>query len=662
MAMDQYLEMFVSESKEHVQAMNDNLLKLENAPDDVSIVNEIFRAAHTLKGMAGTMGYTDLMTLTHQLENVLDELRNGKIHFSSDLLDLIFEAMDDIETMVDSIALGGDGKQDVTEIIEKLKTISGGKSVTLDSTSNGNELSNGQINYDEYELSVLEESLSQGYNVYEILVELRSDCMLKGVRAFMVFDTLSKTGEIVKSTPAVDQLEEENFDQSFTVTYLTKLSMDEVEKAILAISEIDKVKLSELTIENLRNRNSNVVQASKKEESSTEHGDASRNLGLQRTKSIRVNIEKLDSLINLFEELIIDRGRLEEITKEINHPVLKETVEKISRVSSDLQSIVLNLRMVPVSTVFNRFPKMVRQLARNLQKKIQLVISGEETELDRTVIDQIGDPLVHLLRNSIDHGIEMPEERLTKGKPEEGTILLKAYHSGNHVFIEISDDGGGINIEKVLNKAIKNGLVDEKTAKNLSNEEIIEFIFSPGFSTSEQVSDLSGRGVGLDAVKNKIEQLGGTISVKTEKGQGSRFIIQLPLTLSIIAVMLVEIGKEKYAIPLTSIVENIIFNKKDIQYAHNQPVLHFRDRVVPLLYLDKIFQVKDVEETDELSAVIIQKGDKWAGFVVSSFLGQQEVVLKSLGEYLKNVFAISGATILGNGEVALVIDPNALLK
>lgn len=662
MAMDQYLEMFVSESKEHVQAMNDNLLKLENAPDDVSIVNEIFRSAHTLKGMAGTMGYTDLMTLTHQLENVLDELRNGKIHFSSDLLDLIFEAMDDIETMVDSIALGGDGKQDVTEIIEKLKTISGGKSVTLDSTSNGNELSNGQFNYDEYELSVLEESLSQGYNVYEILVELRSDCMLKGVRAFMVFDTLSKTGEIVKSTPAVDQLEEENFDQSFTVTYLTKLSMDEVEKAILAISEIDKVKLSELTIENLRNRNSNVVQASKKEESSTEHGDASRNLGLQRTKSIRVNIEKLDSLINLFEELIIDRGRLEEITKEINHPVLKETVEKISRVSSDLQSIVLNLRMVPVSTVFNRFPKMVRQLARNLQKKIQLVISGEETELDRTVIDQIGDPLVHLLRNSIDHGIEMPEERLTKGKPEEGTILLKAYHSGNHVFIEISDDGGGINIEKVLNKAIKNGLVDEKTAKNLSNEEIIEFIFSPGFSTSEQVSDLSGRGVGLDAVKNKIEQLGGTISVKTEKGQGSRFIIQLPLTLSIIAVMLVEIGKEKYAIPLTSIVENIIFNKKDIQYAHNQPVLHFRDRVVPLLYLDKIFQVKDVEETDELSAVIIQKGDKWAGFVVSSFLGQQEVVLKSLGEYLKNVFAISGATILGNGEVALVIDPNALLK
>ena len=662
MAMDQYLEMFVSESKEHVQAMNDNLLKLENAPDDVSIVNEIFRSAHTLKGMAGTMGYTDLMTLTHQLENVLDELRNGKIHFSSDLLDLIFEAMDNIETMVDSIALGGDGKQDVTEIIEKLKTISGGKSVTLDSTSNGNELSNGQINYDEYELSVLEESLSQGYNVYEILVELRSDCMLKGVRAFMVFDTLSKTGEIVKSTPAVDQLEEENFDQSFTVTYLTKLSMDEVEKAILAISEIDKVTLSELTIENLRNRNSNVVQASKKEERSTEHGDASRNLGLQRTKSIRVNIEKLDSLINLFEELIIDRGRLEEITKEINHPVLKETVEKISRVSSDLQSIVLNLRMVPVSTVFNRFPKMVRQLARNLQKKIQLVISGEETELDRTVIDQIGDPLVHLLRNSIDHGIEMPEERLTKGKPEEGTILLKAYHSGNHVFIEISDDGGGINIEKVLNKAIKNGLVDEKTAKNLSNEEIIEFIFSPGFSTSEQVSDLSGRGVGLDAVKNKIEQLGGTISVKTEKGQGSRFIIQLPLTLSIIAVMLVEIGKEKYAIPLTSIVENIIFNKKDIQYAHNQPVLHFRDRVVPLLYLDKIFQVKDVEETDELSAVIIQKGDKWAGFVVSSFLGQQEVVLKSLGEYLKNVFAISGATILGNGEVALVIDPNALLK
>jgi len=668
MAMDQYLEMFISESKEHLQSMNDNLLKLENNPEDISIVHEIFRSAHTLKGMSGTMGYTDMMTLTHQMENVLDGLRNGTIRFSSDLLDTIFVAMDHLENIVESIVIGGDGKEDVSNVIAQLKAIVEGKPVADLSEPSAKDTVHNGSDYNEYELSIIEESLSQGYNVFEVGVTLRSDCMLKAVRAYMVFDTLSKKGEIIKSIPAVDQLEEEAFDTYFSLILLTKAPQEEIEQLILNISEIDHVAINLLTSETLNNRKNNVQtpSGSQKNESDQKENDPRNsengNLGLQRTKTIRVNIEKLDTLINLFEELIIDRGRLEAISKDLNDPALKETVEKISRVSSDLQSIVLKLRMVPVSTVFNRFPKMVRQLARNLNKKIQLVITGEETELDRTVIDQIGDPLVHLIRNSVDHGIEIPEERKKKGKPEEGTIHLKAYHSGNHVFIDIVDDGGGINREKVLQKAIKNGLINEKNANQLSEQEIIELIFAPGFSTAEQISDISGRGVGLDVVKNKIEQLGGTISVTSTKDKGSQFSIQLPLTLSIIAVMLVEIGKEKYAIPLSSIVENVIVDRKDIQYVHNQPVIHFRNRVVPLVFLKDIFQVENVEETDELSIVIIQKGDKWAGLVVSSFLGQQEVVLKSLGEYLKDVFAISGATILGNGEVALVIDPNALLK
>lgn len=381
-------------------------------------------------------------------------------------------------------------------------------------------------------------------------------------------------------------------------------------------------------------------------------------------KTIRVNIERLDKLMNLFEELVIDRGRLEQIAKEVNHSELNETVERMSRISGDLQTIILNMRMVPVETVFNRFPRMVRQLARDLKKKINLEIIGAETELDRTVIDEIGDPLVHLLRNAIDHGIETPEERISASKPETGTIQLKAYHSGNHVFIEISDDGAGINHEKVLQKAIAKGVVKAEDAPSMTENQIYNLIFESGFSTADKISDISGRGVGLDVVKSTILSLGGKISVDSREGSGSIFTIELPLTLSIISVMLVEIAKEKYAIPLSSIIETAIIKKSQILNAHNQQVIDYRGKVVPLVFLKDIFDIPTVEHEDDefISLLIVRKADKIAAFVVDSFIGQQEIVLKSLGNYLKNVFAISGATILGDGQVALIVDCNALIK
>src|SRR5690606_11141506 len=380
-------------------------------------------------------------------------------------------------------------------------------------------------------------------------------------------------------------------------------------------------------------------------------------------KTIRVNIERLDILMNLFEELVIDRGRLEQISKDLNHSELNETVERMSRISGDLQNIILNMRMVPVETVFNRFPRMVRQLARDLNKKIDLQIIGAETELDRTVIDEIGDPLVHLLRNALDHGIETPDVRLQSGKSEAGTVILRAYHSGNHVFIEIEDDGAGISRDKVIQKAINKGLVTAKGGESLTDSQVFDFIFSSGFSTAEKVSGVSGRGVGLDVVKNTIEALGGTITIQSEIGKGSMFSIQLPLTLSIISVLLVEVQNEKYAIPLSSIIETAIIKKSDILHAHNQKVIDFRGKVVPLVDLKEIFEVPiSNEEDDYLSIVIVKKGDKSAGLIVDSFIGQQEIVLKSLGNYLSNVFAISGATILGDGQVALIIDCNALIK
>ncbi len=686
MDTSQYLEIFIEESREHLQACNENLLLLEKSPEDLAIVNEIFRSAHTLKGMSATMGFEDLASLTHQMENVLDAIRNKVISFSPEILDVIFLAVDHLEAMVQSIAGGGDGKRDVTDVVQRLKRIESGKGlIELEglkeaSATVTNEAANQNIIYDEFERTVMEQSLEQGFLIYEITVTLRDDCLLKAARVFMVFSVLESAGEVVKSIPSVEQLEEEKFDQSFTVTIITKEEPSQIEAEILRVSEVNHVSIVPISQNSLKAAGQKLEQQEIKlsEETVSElavqiedkkelHSDSGQNQGQSNTKqsskTIRVNIERLDILLNLFEELVIDRGRLEQISSDLKNQELQETVDRMSRTTGDLQNIILNMRMVPIETVFNRFPRMVRQLARDLHKKINLEIRGAETELDRTVIDEIGDPLVHLIRNSIDHGIETPEMRRSRGKSEEGTVILKAFHSGNHVFIEIEDDGNGINREKVLQKALENGIVSPQNAALLTDQQVYELIFASGFSTAEKISDVSGRGVGLDVVKNTIENLGGNVSIDSIEGAGSKFSIQLPLTLSIIAVLLIQVQQEKYAIPLNSIIETAIIKHEDIFLAHNQKVMDFRGKIIPLLSLKDLFQVPVFEENDEyISVVIVRKGEKIAALVVDSFIGQHEIVLKSLGDYFTNVFAISGATILGNGQVALIVDCNALLK
>lgn len=675
MEMNQYLEVFIEEAKEHLQSCNENLLKLEKNPEDFTIVNEIFRSAHTLKGMSATMGFESMANLTHQMENLLDAIRNGKLHVTAEVLDIIFIAMDHLENILDSIESGEDGNLDVTDVIEKLKMFEEGtpiKSIEEESVQvlENPENAPSNIHYDDFELTVIEQSKEQGYQVFEITISLRKDCLLKAARVYMVFDVIEKMGDIIKSLPPVEQLEEENFDDSFTVTFITNESIQDIEQKIMKVSEIEKVEIVPVHIEQLKNRNKNNEQQNEKSKEQPPNVHNSKDSSQQTVKktnqghkSIRVSIERLDILMNLFEELVIDRGRLEQIAKDLQHNELKETVEKMSRISNDLQNIILSMRMIPIETVFNRFPKMVRQVSRELNKKINLQIIGAETELDRTVIDEIGDPLVHLLRNSMDHGIETPEVRRKKGKSEEGTIILKAYHSGNHVFIEIIDDGAGINKQKIINKMLEKGLIKEEEVERLTEQEIYASLFTSGFSTAEKITDISGRGVGLDVVKNTIESLGGSIFVTSKEGQGTQFSIQLPLTLTIISVLLVEVLQEKYAIPLSSIIETAVIHKNEVSHAHNQPVIDFRGKVVPLLYLRDIFQVPGESiVNDYLPIVIIRKGEKLAGLVVDSFIGQQEIVLKSLGNYLTNVFAISGATILGDGQVALIVDCNALIK
>jgi len=697
MDMNQYLEMFIEESKEHLQACSEHLLELEKNPQDLSVVNEIFRSAHTLKGMSATMGYEDLADLTHKMENVLDAIRNEKIHVTPEILDVVFESVDHLEAMVFDIADGGDGKRNVAETVEKLKNIESGNPVTptqqepkkVDTEVAATTVvaSAPKLEYDDFEKTVLIQSIDQGFNAIEIAISLRADCLLKAARVYMVFDILEKSGDVIKSNPTVDKLEEEQFDQDFYVAFITKEPAEELQKKIMKVSEVDKVTVVQLSQETLKpSTTEETVQTAPSTPALQEVNEPSQSANSSNavisqrsetpakaqvsekkhasSKTIRVSIERLDILMNLFEELVIDRGRLQSISTEVNHSELTETVERMSRVMGDLQNIVLTMRMVPVETVFNRFPKMVRSLSRDLHKKINLEIIGAETELDRTVIDEIGDPLVHLIRNSLDHGIESPEVRAAKGKPEEGTVILRAYHSGNYVFIEIEDDGAGINRDKVLKKAIDKGIVTKDAALRLSDKEINELILASGFSTADQISDISGRGVGLDVVKSTIESLGGSISIESTQDVGSIFSIQLPLTLSIISVMLVEIETEIYAVPLSSIIETSIIKRSDILNAHKQKVIDFRGKIVPLIFLDEIFEVPRQQEIDDefLSVVIVRKGDKLAGLVVDSFIGQQEIVLKSLGNYLTNIFAISGATILGNGQVALIVDCNALMK
>lgn len=668
MEMTQYLDIFIEESKEHLQSINQQVLLLEKTPGELSIVNEIFRSAHTLKGMSATMGYEDLANLTHCMENVLDAIRNNKLDVSSSVLDVLFASLDHLEAMVVEISEGGSGKRDVAETVKELEALEKGEVPQSMQAEANNEAGSFQ-DYDQYEKQIIIQSKEQGFHAYELSISLREDCILKAARVYMVFEVIEQIGEIIKTLPAVDMLETEQFGTHFTLSILTKESDVDVKERILKVSEIDAVEVIDIKADQL-NKSSNSEREENDKLEQQEVSPQDKKSEVQQTsnagssgKTIRVNIERLDQLMNLFEELVIDRGRLEEISKSLKSMELNETVERMSRVSGDLQNIILTMRMVPVEQVFNRFPRMIRGLAKDLGKKVNLEIVGAETELDRTVIDEIGDPLVHLLRNSIDHGIENPGIRSSKGKNETGTIYLRAFHSGNHVFIEIQDDGAGINKQKVLSKAIENGILTKEMSENLTDKQCFELLFASGFSTADVVSDISGRGVGLDVVKNKIESLGGSITVDSTEGSGTIFSIQLPLTLSIISVMLVEISREKYAIPLSSIIETAIIRKEEILSAHNQKVIDFRGKVVPLVNMKDIFEVPGSTESGQhVPVVVVRKGDKMAALVVDSFIGQQEIVLKSLGQYLTSVFAISGATILGDGQVALILDCNALIK
>lgn len=696
MDVSQYLDIFIDETNGHIQALNDNIMILEKEPENKDVINEIFRAAHSLKGMAGTMGFKKMQRLTHDMENVFQEIRNDNIKVNSNLIDILFNCLDAIEEYLETVkATSDEGDNGNEALIQQLNDyLNGGATAALaeeavetkDAPAKEEAASDGlsHMEVDDVTYSKIKEAQESGLHIYEFTVHIQKDCLLKAARAFLVFKAVEDFGEILAYNPSSQDIEDEKFDLDFSLVVASSQELQPIVDAIKAVSEIEGVDAKESSHEEfMQEEEPEAAPETKQEETKTEDKPAEAPKAAKATKTsaksakannnkpvtartVRVDIEKLDALMNQVSELIIAKNSLVSLSDseqngEDNNQSFHDQIEYLERITTNLHESVMKVRMVPIESVVNKFPRMIRDLSRKLNKPMELYMSGEETELDRTVVDQIGDPLQHLLRNSADHGIESPEERKKAGKPETGSIILNAFQEGNNVIIEVKDDGAGIDTEKVKEKAIERGLITPEQAENLTKKEIIDFLFMPSFSMAKKITDISGRGVGLDVVKSNIEALGGDVTVKSVKGTGTAFIVRLPLTLAIIQALMVEVRDEKYAIALGSIqnIENIPVS--DIKYVQAEEVIHLRGMVIPLIRLDQMLDsAPSEEEPDNLTVVIVRKGDNYAGLVVDDLIGQQEIVIKSLGKCIDNNKIINGATILGDGEVALIIDVNAI--
>ena len=715
MDTSQYLGIFLDEAREHIQSLSDQMMILEQEPENQDAISEIFRAAHSLKGMAGTMGYKKLQHLTHVTEDCFSDIRSGSMKVTSELMDVLFQALDSIEGYVNAIQEttdeGDEENENIINEINRIRSSETGKDDGAPKKENApkeaapaepaaaegaadDKALYRSMKLDDSAKDVMKDAVAGGKHAYGFTVYIEESCLLKAARAFLVIKALEDMGDIVATDPSTQDIEDEKFEFSFSLYTICDEEIDKAKEAMLAVSEIAEVvgeEFTEATIDTIGGAGADKTEETSEEAAPEEQASEAAPAVKEETapavkketapaakqaantkpqakkpvisKTIRVDIDKLDSLMNLVSELIIAKNTIVSAADsgDSSNQALNEQVEYLESVTTNLHEAVMKVRMVPIESAVQKFPRMVRDLEKKLDKKMQLTITGEETELDRTVVDEIGDPLMHLIRNSADHGLEHPDERAASGKPEMGTIFLNAFQDGNSVVIEVGDDGKGIDVEAVRQKIVERGLASEDTAAQFTDKEVIDYLFDPGFSMAKKVTDISGRGVGLDVVKSNIESLGGDVSVKTKLGEGSTWIIRLPLTLAIIQALMVIIGDEKYAISLDSIttIENI--PSTDVKLVQGKEVIQLRGTVIPIVRLSELLGFENSEERDDMIVVIAKKGDSLAGLVVDELIGQQEIVIKSLGKYINNDRIISGATILGDGEVALIIDANALI-
>lgn len=693
MFSNEEIAIFQEELEEKMQIISDNILLLEQQQATPEVIQEIFRAAHTIKGSSAVMGFDKMTELTHELESLFDEIRHDRLEITSNLVDVLFQAVDKLTELKDEITGNASGNVDIGLVLQGIKQVKHAPDVEINKEDGPKQLNKTleqetskvndsdqplpEMEVDEVSEDVIREAELRGYYAYGLQIVFEDDCQMKEVRAFLLFETLEQVGEIIKTNPIVEDIQSGHFNSSIALIIISQSDIDQVKNLALSVAEIKTVHIQKIEINNNLEQETHTPADSRKMTEATPTSaklSNSNNNGQKKTiKTVRVDVEKLDTLMNLVGELVIERTRLERFvdvfeskfgSEDIAEDIL-EISSHLGKVTTDLQDEIMKARMLPVAQVFNRFPRMVRDMAHKLGKEIDFIIEGKETELDRNVIEVIGDPLIHLLRNSIDHGIEDTQERQRLGKPAKGHLKLKASYSEGHIVITVEDDGRGIDVQKLKNKALQRGLILQEHYERMSDREAQNLIFTPGFSTVEEdhVSDISGRGVGMDIVRTQIENINGMVDYYTVPGQGTRFSIKLPLTLAITRALMVEYGSRTYAFPLTYVVETLYVNRSEIKTIRHSEVIIIRGQVCPLKRLGDIFNYgTSNSENDKVYVVIVGSGDRKLGVIVDELIGEQEIVIKSLGSYLGQVEGLAGAAILGDGKVSLIVDVRSLVR
>ncbi|MEW6178946.1 MAG: chemotaxis protein CheA [Chloroflexota bacterium] len=673
------LPIFLAEVDEHLQTLDEILVELEHRSHDSDLLQNAFRAAHTLKGMAGMIGHHRMTNLTHALETAFDGLRKGQIEVSTALIDLCLDAVDGLRALREEVVSGSLSDYDPQPLIEAFADLS--------VSSAGHAPSHNRADIaPPPEPTPPQPAPSNGKQTLTIHAEIDARSVASAARAFQLMMILQELGEITAMQPPLEEIETARPVKTFTAQVLTTACEKTVLEKLGQISEIEKIEVQangkgQLLV-GAEDRPAAPSAAPQSPVSAGENAppvaaaqgargknNGSTARGVEMT--VRTSVERLDSLMNLVGELITDRNHLFQVRNRLeakagNDPLvenLAETVAHISRITDQLQEEVMRIRMLPIGNLLHKFPRMVRDMSQKAGKLVDVVIHGEDTELDRSMIEEINDPLIHLVRNAIDHGIEPPEERRAAGKPERGTVTLNAWHEQGRIILTVSDDGRGIDPAVLRKKVVQKGLMTAEEAAALTDEQAVDLIFLPGFSTAEKVTDISGRGVGMDIVQTNIQRVNGTIHIETAVGRGTTFQIVLPLTLAIVPTLLVRVGAATFAIPLVMVLETLRLSPADIKTIRQKPVTMLRGSVLPLVYLSELYNISENgHQRKRLFAVVIQSGKHRVGLVVDGFLGEEEVVVKSLGKLVGEIPGISSAAILGDGTITLIVDVPALLR
>lgn len=673
MNSSEYKDVFLTEAREYLSTLNNALVVLEREPSQVEAIREMFRAAHTLKGMSATMGYEPMSRLTHQMETVLEPIRSGTTPLTSSLVDALFTCLDRLEKWVEALTTSDfieeNDLQSMLELLREFQNSSdsfANEKKNISHDLNHQDLENNSFNFTDTEKEVLSQAQMNGFSVFKVTVKLVDDCVFKEVRAFMVLKNVNELGEVVKTNPSPEDIEKGRFEKGFNLIVVTDGSGDHLRQTIAGVSEIEEVKVEVFKPEEIQVESESRVTLGN-HTATTEKSNASMAPMDEKTfvlPTVRVHTSKLDKLMALVQELVISKIRFEQVA---NNKELKELLEPLSQlnhITDELQSEIMKVRLMPVKQIFERFPRMVRDLAKSLNKQVDLEMEGAEVELDRTVIEEMSEPLVHLLRNAIDHGIELPDVRVRDQKEPFGTIRLEAKRERSYVVISVSDDGSGVDPDVIRQKAVKKGLVSTEEVGKLTDEEAIRLISLPGFSTVDSATEVSGRGVGVDVAKTKVESLGGTFRIQSRKGQGTTFILKFPLTLAIIKALLVRSGSEIFAVPVVNIIETVDIHPSEKKRIQQQETIILREEVIPVYQLQELLELQNVStfSSEHETILIAEVGDSRIGILVEEIIGQQEIAIKSLDRLLKGIRGFSGATVLGNGKIALILDVNSLIE